>query len=86
MPLSNQGMSGPFSSEVCSGGLPSVCCGLLGAGGVTGVTGASGLAVPPVSPPEDELPLPLLSGVVGRKGWFGVVSPSIEGGAGVTDG
>ena len=85
MPLSNQGMSGPFSSEVCSGGLPSVCCGLLGAGGVTGVTGASGLAVPPVSPPEDELP-PLLSGVVGRKGWFGVVSPPVEGGAGVTDG
>ena len=29
---------------------------------------------------------PSLSGVVGRKGWFGVVSPSIEGGAGVTDG
>ena len=59
--------------------------GLLGAGGVTGVTGASGLAVPPVSPPEDELP-PLLSGVVGRKGWFGVISPPVEGFAGVTDG
>ena len=31
------------------------------------------------------LPL-LLSGVVGRKGWFGVVSPPVEGFAGVTDG
>jgi len=41
--------------------------------------------VPPVSPPEDELP-PLLSGVVGRKGWFGVISPPVEGFAGVTDG
>ena len=86
MPLSNQGMSGPFSSEVCSGGLPSVCCGLFGTTGVTGVTGASGAAAPPVSPPEDELPPPLLSGAVGRGGEFGVVSPPVEGFAGVTDG
>ena len=47
---------------------------------MTGVTGASGVAVPPVSPPEDELPPPLLSGVVGRDGWFGAVSPPEQNG------